>query len=129
MSKTTFFGDAGSTYTKTLRQVEHEDHLVRLAKAQKALQDLKEEIDSRIYNLREALDFLDTQEYLYNDLKAENEKSPNPLLKIKMASLNSAIERFKKQMEDCQPERVIAELSDRYNILNKDLQESLKPTA
>ncbi|HHF7345545.1 TPA: hypothetical protein ACPSKB_001968 [Legionella feeleii] len=117
-----FFNQNGlPVYGKLLQQNEIDALMTRLRQAHQALQQLKQDIDKRCEKLQGVFNFLDGKQALYQQLTEQYQQTPTASLALRINKLGQAIGDLLSKLEASQPEKVIADLSSRYEELKAQL--------
>ncbi|WP_058534429.1 hypothetical protein [Legionella saoudiensis] len=114
-----FFDDKkrASISRKLIQHNEHVTRRKRVTHAEQTLQKLKEDIDYRVNKLQGINTFLNEQQALYEQLTQEYETNPSSALARKLEKLNLGISQLETQLQQHQPEKLIARLTAKYEKL------------
>ncbi|MDR3502294.1 MAG: hypothetical protein P4L79_06890 [Legionella sp.] len=116
---TIFFDDKKNTFASQ-KLIQHNEHVTRrkrVTHAEATLQKLKEDIDYRVNKLQGVSTFLSQQHALYEQLTQEYESSPSPVLAQRLEKLKLGISQLETQLQQHQPEKLIAKLTAKYEKL------------
>lgn len=117
-----FFNSNGlPVYGKLLQQNEINARIAHLRQAHQALQQLKQDIDERCEKLQGVFNFLDGKQALYQQLTEQYQQNPTTNLALRINKLGKAIGDLLTKLEITQPEKVITDLSSRYEELKAEL--------
>ncbi|WP_019217948.1 hypothetical protein [Legionella tunisiensis] len=121
MANLFFHGSGLPVYGKLLQQNEINARVARLRQAHQALQQLKQDIDERCEKLHGVFNFLEGKQALYQQLTDQYQQKPTANLALRLHKLEQAINDLLIKLETTQPERVISDLSSRYEELKTEL--------
>ncbi|KTD22791.1 Uncharacterised protein [Legionella lansingensis] len=116
-------GAGYTTYNKLLRETERNLRLARIAQAEASLQQLKKDIDNHISTFQEVLSFVETQHALYEEFAKKYASKPSVSLGTQLAELKKEIDDLDVKIKQAQPEKVIADMSTRYQELKAELEQ------
>ncbi|USQ13512.1 hypothetical protein J2N86_12640 [Legionella lytica] len=121
-----FFDDKknASAAKKLIQHNEHVTRRKRVTHAKTVLQKLKEDIDYRVKKLQGVTTFLSEQHALYKQLSQEYETSPSPDLAQRLEKQKQGISQLEGQLQQHQPEKLIAKLTTKYEKLKRLLERS-----
>lgn len=114
-----FFDDKKNAPTSR-KLIQHNEHVTRrkrVTHAETTLQKLKEDIETRVEKLQGVTTFLTEQHALNEQLTQEYKISPSPELAQQLEKLKQGISQLEAQLQKHQPEKLIAELTAKYETL------------
>ncbi|MFJ1268445.1 hypothetical protein ACD661_07765 [Legionella lytica] len=105
--------------------IQHNEQVTRrkrVTHAESTLQKLKEDIDYRVNRLQAVTSFLTEQHALCAQLTEEYKASPSPALAQQLEKQKLGISQLEAQLEQYQPEKLIAKLSTKHEKLKSLLE-------
>ena len=115
-----------TTDTKLIKSDQKAMRKTRIAQAESALQQLKNDIDTRTEKLQEVFNFLDTKKALYTQLAQQYQKTPDVVLAAQLDELKPAIEHLENKLMQSESEEFIAGLSAKYDELTLKLDQKTR---
>lgn len=123
----TIFFDDKKNASASKKLIQHNEHVTRrkrVTHAEITLLKLKEDIDYRVNKLQGVTTFLKEQHALYEQLTIKYEPSPTPALAQRLEKLKLGINQLETQLQQHQPEKLIAKLTAKYEKLKALLTRS-----
>lgn len=126
---TAFFDkkDGSLVYAKLMQDNEQAMRTMRIGQAEAALQQMKQEIEHRTTKLDEIFKFLDCKKELYEQLTKQYTLTPTDTLATQLSKLKQATEQLVDKLNKNQPEKIIADLSAKYEELKTHLMQKMMP--
>ncbi|KTD09490.1 hypothetical protein [Legionella jamestowniensis] len=122
MGNAFFDKEAGfSTYKVILQENEHLLRMRRLGQAEEALQRMEQDINVRKEELNKVYTFVENKQANYEQLAKQYEMAPSKALAKQMTELKQILEMVYEKLRQTQPEKVIADLSSKYEEFKTEL--------